>query len=193
MLNEMKNLIEVFAAGVSDRSTLDELHAMIGDRKTWPNAHALLQRIRQKTLAAEKRGDGLADCQYLFEEVCAKTLYNLSGEDAPFDADSPYWIIPNALSLARRMNIHESEITRIVAGQPIVGADVSTKLLGQTPTRCSARLHLALCVRDQTGMPGFLIPLLITGVILVPLGVLLWSVSANAVRSQLCTTENLAN
>ena len=116
MLNEMKNLIEVFAAGVADRSTMDELHAMIGDTKSWPKAHALFQRIRHKTLAAEKQRDSFADCQYLFEEVCAKTLYNLSGEDAPFDPDSPYWIIPNALSLARCMNIHESEIIKIVAG-----------------------------------------------------------------------------
>ncbi len=116
MLNDVKSLIEMFAAGLRDRSTLDELHTMIGDHKTWPKAHALFQRIRQKTLAAEKQGDSLAECQYLFEEVCAKTLYNLSGQPAPFDPDSPYWIIPNALSLARRMNIHESEITKIVAG-----------------------------------------------------------------------------
>jgi len=42
-------------------------------------------------------------------------LYNLSEESAPFDADSPYWIVPNALSLARRMGIDELEITKIVA------------------------------------------------------------------------------
>ena len=115
MLDEMKRLIEVFAARSQDRSTLDELHRMIGDRGTWHKAHDLFQRIRQKTLAAERRKDEVADCQYLFEEVCAKTLYNLAGRPAPFDADSPYWIVPNALSLARRMSIDESEITKIVA------------------------------------------------------------------------------
>src|SRR5712692_11090404 len=112
----MKRLIEMFAARSHDRSTLDELHGMISDHQTWHKAHGLFQRIRQKTLAAERRNDELGDCQYLFEEVCAKTLYNLSGEPAPFDADSPYWIVPNALSLARRMSIDESEITKIVAG-----------------------------------------------------------------------------
>jgi len=115
MLDQMNQLIELFAARSHDRSTLDELHQMIADRRSWPKAHDLFQRIRQKTLAAERRGDELAGGEYLFEEVCAKTLYNLSGEPAPFDADSPYWIVPNALSLARRMNIDESEITRIVA------------------------------------------------------------------------------
>jgi hypothetical protein len=66
-------------------------------------------------LDAQRRKDYRADCQYLFEEACAKTLYNLTDTDAPFDDDSPYWIVPNALSLARRMSIDESEITKIVA------------------------------------------------------------------------------
>jgi hypothetical protein len=115
MLDQMRQLIEMFAARSFDRSTLDELHRMIADDNSWFKAHDLFQRIREKTLAAERRGDELADCQYLFEEVCAKTLYNLSGDPAPFDADSPYWIVPNALSLARCMSIDESEVTKIVA------------------------------------------------------------------------------
>jgi len=116
MLEAMTKLIELFAPRLRDRSTLDELRQMIGAYTTWPKAHDLFQRIRKKTLAAEERGDGVADCQYLFEEICSKSLYNLSGESAPFDADSPYWIVPNALALARRLKIDESEIIKIVAG-----------------------------------------------------------------------------
>ena len=116
MLAHVKQLIELFAPHCPDRSTLDELRRMVSDNRSWHKAHDLFDRIRQKTLAAESRGDSRADCQYLFEEVCAQALYNLSDTDAPFDADSPYWIVPNALSLARRIGIHESEITKIVAG-----------------------------------------------------------------------------
>ncbi len=116
MLDQMKGLIEVFAARSRDRSTLDELHAMIGNRHTWDMAQGLFQRIRQKTLAAQKRGDKCAECQYLFEEACAKTLSKLTGRPGGFDPDSPYWIVPTALSLARRMSIDESEITNILAG-----------------------------------------------------------------------------
>jgi len=115
MLDHMKRLIELFAPRCSDRSTLDELYQMVADRKTWHKAHELFDRIRKKTLDAERRKDTTADCQYLFEEVCAKALYNLTDTDAPFDEDSPYWIVPNALSLARRLGIHESEVTKIVA------------------------------------------------------------------------------
>jgi len=114
MLTHMKGLVELFAPHCRDRSTLDELHRMIGDRQSWRQAHDLFDRIRTKTLEAERRKDGCADCQYLFEEVCAKTIYNLTGTTAPFDNDSPYWIVPNALSLARKLGIHESEVTTIV-------------------------------------------------------------------------------
>jgi hypothetical protein len=33
----------------------------------------------------------------------------------PFDPDSPYWIVPNAFALARRLGIDQSEILAIVA------------------------------------------------------------------------------
>ena len=111
----MKRLIEIFAARSSDRSTLDELHRMVGDRGTWNRAHDLFQRIRRKSSDSSRRGDAKLEAQFGFEEACAKTLYNLSGESAPFDPDSPYWIIPNALAAARHFQIDESEIVKAVA------------------------------------------------------------------------------
>lgn len=109
-------LIDLFAEKCSDRSTLDELRRMVDDVNSWPQAHNLFTRIRRKTLEVGEHGNTRARCQYLFEEVCAKTLYNLSGSTAPFDADSPDWIVPNALSLALQLMIPEAEIARIVAG-----------------------------------------------------------------------------
>jgi phage shock protein A len=63
MLAQMKQLIEFFAARCSDRSTLDELHQMIGEQWTWHKAHDLFDRIRKKTLDAQRRKDYRADCQ----------------------------------------------------------------------------------------------------------------------------------
>jgi hypothetical protein len=114
MLDAMKRLVEIFAACSSDRGTLDELRQMIGDRGSWHRAHDLFQRIRHKTLAAEKRGDSKLEAQFCFEEACAKALYNLTGRPAPFDADSPYWIVPNALVTARYLKIDEKEIIRAI-------------------------------------------------------------------------------
>ena len=39
---------------------------------------------------AERNGDQVLEAQYLFEEACAKALFNLSYPSAPFDPDSPY-------------------------------------------------------------------------------------------------------
>ena len=115
MLDQMKRLIETFLSHAQDRTTLDELHRMIGDQNSWHKAHDLFSRIRRKTLEAIKRNDTRASRQYSFEELCAKTIFNLTDTNAPFDADSPYWVVPFALKLAREFNIAESAIEKIVA------------------------------------------------------------------------------
>ena len=115
ILDAMQRLIDLFAPRCADRSTLDELRQMLADDRSWPAAHDLFDRIRHKTLEAERQHDQLLEMQYLFEEICAKTLYNLSYPRGPFDADSPYWIVPNAFALARRLGIDNADILRIIA------------------------------------------------------------------------------
>lgn len=87
---------------------------MAGDPKSWRLAHDLFQRIRRKSLETERHRDEKLDAQYGFEEACAKTLYNMSQMPAPFDADSPYWIVPNALAAARQFQISEQEIIKAI-------------------------------------------------------------------------------
>jgi hypothetical protein len=112
ILSHISALVELFALHCQDRSTLDAISAVTADRGRWSTAHNLFQGIRAKTLKAEKAGDSVALAQYRFEEACAKTLYNLSRMDAPFDPDSPYWVVPTALALAERLGVSESEVTR---------------------------------------------------------------------------------
>jgi hypothetical protein len=88
---------------------------MAADRGRWPKAHALFDKIRQKTLRVDRERNSALGRQYMFEEICAKTLYNLSGAPAPFDPDSPYWVVPNALALARAIGIGDGPVLRVVA------------------------------------------------------------------------------
>lgn len=120
LLNDIGGFIRLFAPYCRDSETLDQLHRMLGNRGTWTNAHDLFDHIRRKTLKAERAKKHALICQYLFEEICAKTLYNLSGKSAPFDADSPYWIIPNAIYFARAVGVADAEIVNIVAANPAV-------------------------------------------------------------------------
>ncbi|TWB07372.1 hypothetical protein [Bradyrhizobium stylosanthis] len=94
-----------FEERCTDKETLRRLIALAHDRSRRKEAHALFSEIRRKTLAAGKRNDQLALAQYAFEEICAKTLYNISGEPAPFDADSPFWVLPLALELGRMLGV----------------------------------------------------------------------------------------
>jgi hypothetical protein len=110
----IKRLIVIFAAKSSDRRTLDELYQLIGDRNMWHGAHELFNRIRQKNLEANRRGNIQLESQFSFEEACAKTLYNPGRYPAAFDSDSPYWIVPNALIAARHWGIDEGKIISAV-------------------------------------------------------------------------------
>ena len=107
-------LVRFFRPWCTERSTLVELEEMAADDRRWRYAHELFHRIRGKTLAADATHDRRLQCQYSFEEICAKTLYNLSGHlpggewPFPFDRDSPSWVMPNAVGFARELEIEDA-------------------------------------------------------------------------------------
>jgi hypothetical protein len=103
-----------FSGRCSDVTTLNELKNIVGDRDKWPAAKELFDRIRDKTLAAGRAKNQELMIQYYFEEICTKSLYNFSGQPAPFDADAAYWIIRDALSLARALHIDTEVILDII-------------------------------------------------------------------------------
>lgn len=111
---DMARLLDLLAPYCSDRETIDWLRAAVADRSRWHKAHGVFSHIRSKSLKAERSGKTIKAAQYLFEEICAKTLYNLSGASAPFDADSPYWVVPNAVSFARQVGVSEKEVMACV-------------------------------------------------------------------------------
>ncbi len=94
-----------FETRCEDKDTLRKLITLANDRSRRKQAHALFNEIRNKTLAAQRRDDQLAVAQYAFEEICAKTLYNITHEPAPFDPDSPFWVLPRALKLGQMLGI----------------------------------------------------------------------------------------
>jgi len=110
----IQGLLGVFIPHCGDCSTLDELAEIAVDRSQWRTCHSLFDRIRKKTLSAERNGDQLLGAQYLFEESCAKTLYNLSGEPGPFDREVSFKIVPSALALARILNVSDAEVVQVI-------------------------------------------------------------------------------
>jgi hypothetical protein len=113
--DQLTQLVDLFAGHCTDASNLTELSEILGDRGKWPKAHELFGRIRRKNIAAQHAQDHGLISQYDFEEICAKTIYNLSGRSAPFDSDSPYWVIPTALTLAQSLQLDTALILAIVS------------------------------------------------------------------------------
>jgi hypothetical protein len=101
----IREMAEFFLPRCEDATTLNELITMAEDQTQWRKAHDLFSRIRRKTLRADKTQNRILQHQYSFEEICAKTLFNLSDgtNDAPFDSDSPFWVIPIAVDFARAL------------------------------------------------------------------------------------------
>jgi hypothetical protein len=115
ILDAIADLTALFAQHCADRETLDALHALVPEKGKWGSARGVLDRAQKKHQRAYAAKDDVGLAQYDFEAACAKTLVNLSYPSAPFDADSPYWIVPKALVLAQRVGIAETEVTRRVA------------------------------------------------------------------------------
>jgi hypothetical protein len=115
IISAIQDMVSRFEPICRDKETLRKLADIAAERERWPEAHALFQEIRQKTLKADKDGDELASAQYAFEEICAKTLYNLSDAPAPFDADSAFWVVPLAVELGRRLGFTDAgEVTPLL-------------------------------------------------------------------------------
>ena len=108
-------MVDFFLPHCSDASTLLEIKAIASDSTLWRNGHDLFGRIRDKTLKADASGNVLLQHQYSFEEICAKTLYNMSLPErpfssaipAPFDEDAPFWVLPIAVRYARALGIDD--------------------------------------------------------------------------------------
>lgn len=106
-------LVSIFLPHCDDKSTLYELKNMASDHTKWRQAHKLFSRIRGKTLKADAANNRRLQCQYSFEEYCAKTLYNIADHSAgfsseylpPFDGDAPSGVVPLAVALARELGM----------------------------------------------------------------------------------------
>ncbi len=110
VLFAIRNLATLLSSRSEDPATLRTIIEFTNDKGRWQKAHGLFDEIRSKASRASTRGDETLEAQYRFEEVCVKTLYNLGRYSAPFDPDSPYWIIPNALRAGELLGIEASEI-----------------------------------------------------------------------------------
>ncbi len=110
-------MVQFFLPLCSEQSTLVELRDMAMVPERWREAHKLFRHIRDKTLRAIAAHDKALGHQYSFEEICAKTLYNMADHSAgfsskylpPFDGDSPLWVMRIARGFANFLGATDFE------------------------------------------------------------------------------------
>ena len=105
IITEIKALLDLFEDKVQDKESNRLLWKFCNEKQKWIKAHGLHSTIRDRNIKAIKENNKIKEHQYMFEEAIAKTLFNLTKSNAPFDPDSPYWVIKNALSLAKILDI----------------------------------------------------------------------------------------
>jgi hypothetical protein len=113
LVDQLDQLLVFFRPHCRDVETIDELRMLLHEPRDWVKAHYLSTRIRAKAITAVKQGDLKGEMQFSFEETCAKTLHNLTDSKKYFESDTPYWIIPLALKLAKVLEIDEHQIVEI--------------------------------------------------------------------------------
>jgi hypothetical protein len=96
------NLLRVFHEKVPDAETNAHVLELAVTPDRWSAGHALFDVVRGRYL---KAGKAARSAQYCFEESCLQAMYNESDPQDPFDSVSAYWVVPNAIALARAIGI----------------------------------------------------------------------------------------
>jgi hypothetical protein len=114
-------MLELFRGRVPDPETNASVTDLAIDRNRWRLAHDLFDRVRLRNLKTIDSGDRVRQSQYCFEEVCLQSLCNETDTTVPFDSCSPYWVIKNALNLARAIGVPVQDVVAIVAPEGLHG------------------------------------------------------------------------
>ena len=118
IITVLAEFLRLFADTCDETDILEDLLRFAsGPKAMWTQGRRCFEEARSRIRRARREKDALRMIQCDFEEMCAKTLYNLSGGTAPYDCDSPFWIVPNALALAKALGIGEESIIVILDSQ----------------------------------------------------------------------------
>ena len=117
MIAAIRRLCELFMGKCRDTQTMQRIVDIClaveqrRESERYWEAKQLFDDIRQKY----RKGAGETEYwQYLFEEKCAKSLFNMPHPPAAFDADSAFYIVPFALAFGRKLGLPDEKILEIV-------------------------------------------------------------------------------
>ena len=113
MGDSITRLVTLFDGRMPDHEVQQCLYDIASDSARWAEAHQYHSSVRRRLLATS---DPFLQGQYYFVESCLETLYNETDALDPFDSVSPFWVVPNALRLAEKLEIPIDHVLNAVYG-----------------------------------------------------------------------------
>ena len=98
-------LLSVFASRVPDTESHAHVLELATAHDRWSAGHAVFDEVRRRLLSAMQVKDEPRVWQYSFEEACCQAMYNATEPPAPFDPSSAFFVVAQALGLARNLGI----------------------------------------------------------------------------------------
>jgi hypothetical protein len=108
-------LLNVFAARVPDAESHSHVAELAAKPSRWSAAHATFDEIRARSLEANGPADAIRRAQYAFEESCCQAMYNAADPPDPFDPGSAFFVVPQALGLARLLALPLDAVADVFA------------------------------------------------------------------------------
>jgi hypothetical protein len=108
-------LLQVLAGRVPDVESNARVLELAATPSRWSAGHAVFDEIRNRLLATKKTNDEALGWQYSFEESCCQAIYNATEPPDPFDPSSAFFVVAQALSLARTVGIPLNTVGAVFA------------------------------------------------------------------------------
>jgi hypothetical protein len=102
-------LLRVFAGRVPDAESNSSVAELTREPARWSAGHAVFDEVRRRLLAAAGK-DRPREWQYQFEESCCQAMYYATNPTDPFDPASGFFVVPQALGLARVIGLTIEEV-----------------------------------------------------------------------------------
>jgi hypothetical protein len=114
MGRQIFELLRVFNGRVPDSESHQRVLELAASPRFWAAAHAVFDEVRKRMLVASDQQDHPRILQYELEESCCKAIYNATGALDEFDTCSPFFVVPNALGLARKIGLPLDAVTKVL-------------------------------------------------------------------------------
>jgi len=109
------SLLRLFTSRLPDTESNDAVLQLVATPSRWSAAHAVFNEIRSRLLVAMDAKDKLREWQYHFEESCCQAVYNATSPVDPFDPASAFFVVGQALGLARITGVPVEAVALVMA------------------------------------------------------------------------------